>query len=279
MELNEQSYYGVEMSMKYVSVSQYKAFCGTANKVPCEAAALAEAQGKITHKPTQSMLVGSFVDAALTDDIERFKAEHQEILVSRGERKGELKSEFAQAEIMIERARRDSKFMAFLDGEHQKILTGDVANVPFKIKIDALPELHGKPVAIVDLKTVKGMHEVFRVKDSGEFISWIENWGYDLQGACYQEIYYQNYGVRLPFYLAAISKDKDSFGEAHPRIKVIQIPQKVMDERLVEVKNNIGNIQAIKNGEIDPVCCGKCDFCADTLPCEVISMDELMLEV
>ena len=277
--MTEDSYYSLEMNMKYVSVSQFKSFCGTPSRPACEAAALAEVRGEITHEPTTSMKVGSYVDAALTDDLEKYKAEHPEILVTRGDRKGELKSEFLQAEVMIERAKKDDKFMAFLDGEHQKILTGEINSVPFKIRIDALPELEGKPVAIVDLKTVKSMHETFRVRDSGEFITWIENWNYDLQGACYQEIYYQNFGVKLPFYIAAISKDKDGFGDAHPRIKVIQIPQQVMDARLIEVKNKIQNIQALKSGEIEPVACGKCDYCADTLPCEVISMDELLLEV
>ena len=113
--------------------------------------------------------------------------------------------------------------------------------------------------------------------DSGEFITWVEKWQYDLQGAVYQCIYEQNTGVKLPFYIAAISKDKDSAGVAHPRLKIIQIPQTKLDERLVEVKQNIGKIQMIKDGEIDPVACGHCDYCADTLPCDIITMDELIL--
>jgi hypothetical protein len=94
----------------------------------------------------------------------------------------------------------------------------------------------------------------------------------------YQEIFYQNTGLKLPFYLAAVSKDKTD-NVPHPRLKVIQIPQTKLDERMVEVKRNIGKIQALKEGKIEPINCGHCDFCADTLPCEVISMDELMLEV
>jgi hypothetical protein len=52
-----------------------------------------------------------------------------------------------------------------------------------------------------------------------------------------------------------------------------------MDERMAEVKANIWKIQALKNGEIKPIHCKKCDYCADTLPCEVISLDELLLEL
>ena len=277
--LNEKTYYSQEMNMKYMSVSQYKLFSDPYNN-KCEAAALAEIKGEWTRPVTKSLLLGSYVDEALTGDLEKFKAEHPELFVSRGERKGELKADFLQAEQMVARAKRDRTFMAYVTGGvHQAIYTGNLGNVEWKIKIDHIAFNNGKPVALVDLKTVKSMYETFYVKDSGEHLNFIERWSYDLQGSVYQFIYEQNTGVKLPFYIAAISKDKDSEGVAHPRLKIIQIPQTKMDERLVEVKNNIGKIQAIKRGEIQPINCGVCDYCADTLPCEVISMDELLLEV
>ena len=281
LELNEQNYYTPEMNMRYVSVSQYKRFCGNPyDNDTCEAAALAEVKGEIERPMTTSLLVGSYVDEALTGDLERFKREHPEIICTRGERKGELKADYAQADAMIERARRDETFMAYVDGgEHQVIMTGEIEGVPVKIKIDHIAYLNGEPVALVDLKTVKSMHETFRAKDSGEYMTWVERWNYDLQAAVYQCIYEQNTGKKLPFYIAAVSKDKDNSGAAHPRLKIIQIPQSKMDERLTEVKTNIWKIDALKKGEIEPVHCGHCDYCADNLPCEVISMDQLILEV
>ena len=272
-------YYSQEMNMKYVSVSQIKSFCGTSYAPSCEAAALAELRGEIKHEPTTSMLVGSYVDAFFSGELDSFKAEHPEILLTRGDRKGELKSDFIQAERMIERAQKDPTFMAYCSGRTQEILTGEIGGVPFKARLDFVPEKNGKPVAIVDLKTVKSMSETFYIKDSGEHISWLERWNYDAQGAAYQALFEQNYGVKLPFYIAAISKDKDVYGEPHPRIKVIEVPQMKMDERLEELKRNAKRVQAIKNGEIEPIHCGRCSYCADTLPCEVISMDELLLDV
>ena len=277
--LDSENYYSVEANMRYVSVSQYKKFAGSVYiNDYCEAAALAEAKGEIERPTTTALLIGSYVDEALTGDLDKFKAEHPEVFVSKGDRKGELKSDYLQAETMIARARKDPTFMAYVDGGvHQAIYTGQIEGVDVKIKIDHIPYLHGKPVALVDLKTVRSMEETFRVPDSGEFITWVEKWQYDLQGAVYQCIYEQNTGVKLPFYIAAILKDKDSAGVAHPRLKIIQIPQTKLDERLVEVKQNIGKIQMIKDGEIDPVACGHCDYCADTLPCDIITMDELIL--
>ena len=277
-ELNEQNYYSKEMDMKYVSSSQYKLFFNPYNDC-CEAAAIAQIKGEWERPITDSLLMGSYVDEALTGDLEKFKAEHPELYSTRGETKGKLLAKYVQAEKMVERAKKDKLFMAYVTGGvHQAIYTGEINGVPVKIKIDHIAYKDGKPVALVDLKTVKSMHETFYVKDSGEHLSFIERWNYDLQAALYQCIYEQNTGLKLPFYIAAISKDKTD-NVPHPRLKVIQIPQTKMDERMAEIKNNIGKIQALKNGDMQPISCGKCDYCADTLPCEVISMDELLLEV
>ena len=277
-ELTEENYYSKEMNMKYVSASQYKMFFNP-YKDCCEAAALAEIKGEFVRPETDALLIGKYVDEALTGDLEQFKKLHPEMISTKGELKGELKATFKQAEKMLSRARSDALFMNYVaGGMHQVIMTGLIENVPVKIKIDHVAYKSGNPVAIVDLKTVKSMYETFFVKDSGEHLTWVERWHYDLQGAIYQEIYRQNTGLKLPFYLAAISKDKTD-NIPHPRLKIIQIPQIKLDERLVEVKRNIGKIQAIKEGKMQPINCGKCDYCADTLPCEVISMDELLLEV
>lgn len=279
MELNENNYFSPEMEMKYVSSSQYKKFFNPYNEC-CEASALAEIKGEIERPKSISLMIGSYVDEALTGNLMKFIEENPDIFVSRGDRKGLLKKDYIQAEAMVARARRDPTFMAYISGgEHQLIMTGKISNVPVKIKIDNVAYKNERPVALVDLKTVKSMYESFYVKDSGEHLNFVERWHYDLQGAIYQEIYFQNTGLKLPFYIAAISKDKDSAGVAHPRLKIIQIPQVKLDERLTEVKNNIPKIQALKKGDIQPIHCGKCDYCADTLPCEVISMDELLLSV
>lgn len=277
-ELNENNYYSVEMNMKYVSASQYKLFFNP-YKNCCEAAALAEIKGEFVRPETDALLIGKYVDEALTGDLDQFKKQHPEMISTKGESKGELKATFKQAEKMLSRAKADELFMNYVvGGKHQVIMTGFIENVPVKIKIDHVAYKNNNPVAIVDLKTVKSMHETFFVKDSGEHLTWIERWHYDLQGAMYQEIYRQNTDLKLPFYLAAISKDKTD-NVPHPRLKIIQIPQIKLDERMVEVKRNIWKVQAIKEGKIKPIHCRKCDYCADTLPCEVISMDELLLEV
>lgn len=203
-----------------------------------------------------------------------FSAQHPEIFSSRGKTAGELKSEYKQASIMIDRAVKDPVFMQYMAGDKQVIMTGEIEGVPVKIKIDSADGRR-----ITDLKTVKSITETFYAKDLGQRLNFCEWWGYDLQAAVYREIYRQNTGDLLPFYICAVSKDKTD-NIPHPRIKVIEVPPLMMDEKLAEVKNNIVKIQRIKDGDIEPLRCEVCDYCADTEILDgPVSMDMLMGEI
>lgn len=274
MVLTPENYYSREANMQYVSVSQYKDFNGTTGKAGCEACAMAKIRGEVEEVSTTPLLVGSYVDAYFEGTLPTFSAQHTEIFSSRGKTAGELKSEFKQASVMIDRAVKDPVFMRYMDGDKQVIMTGEIEGVPVKIKIDSTDGRR-----ITDLKTVKSITEIFYAKDLGQRLNFIEWWGYDLQAAVYREIYRQNTGDLLPFYICAISKDKTD-NIPHPRIKVIEIPPMRMDEKLSEVKSNIVRIQHIKEGDREPLRCEVCDYCADTEVLDVpISMDMLMGEI
>lgn len=271
--LTSENYYSVEANKKYVSVSQYKDFCGSIGKRGCECFALAKMRGEIEEVATTPLMVGSYVDAYFEGTLPTFAAQHPEIYSSRGKTAGELKAEYKQASSMIDRAEQDPLFMQYMAGKKQVIMTGEIEGVPVKIKIDSTDGRR-----LTDLKTVKSINETFYVKDSGERVSFVEWWNYDLQAAVYQEIYRQNTGEVLPFYICAISKDKTD-NIPHPRIAVIELQPMILQERLIEVKQNITHIQDLKTGVIDPIPCEKCDWCADHLPLQgVISSDQLMAE-
>ena len=271
--LTSENYYSVEANKKYVSVSQYKDFCGSIGRRGCECFALAKMRGEIEEVATTPLMVGSYVDAYFEGTLPTFAAQHPEIYSSRGKTAGELKAEYKQASSMIDRAEQDPLFMQYMAGKKQVIMTGEIEGVPVKIKIDSTDGRR-----LTDLKTVKSINETFYVKDSGERVSFVEWWNYDLQAAVYQEIYRQNTGEVLPFYICAISKDKTD-NIPHPRIAVIELQPMILQERLIEVKQNITHIQDLKTGVIDPIPCEKCDWCADHLPLQgVISSDQLMAE-
>ncbi len=272
--LTEENYHTPEANMEYVSHSQIIDFFGTLGRKGCECKGLAKAKGEWFEPMTTALIVGSYVDAALTGDLDRFIADHPEIISSRGATKGELKTDYQNANIMIERAKRESLFMKYLDGDKQRIMTGEICGVPVKIKIDSTDDKR-----ITDLKTCKNISDVFYAKDLDQHLNVCEYWGWDIEAALYTEVYYQNTGKRLPFYLDAITKETEN-GVLHPRVAVIQITDAMISSGMKFIESNIRKIQQIKTGEIEPIPCQVCSWCADNLPLtEVISSDELLLDV
>ena len=196
-----------------------------------------------------AMLVGSYVDAHFEGSLPIFKAQHPEIFT----KSGDLKADYRHAETMIQRAERDEYFMKFLTGQKQVIMTGEIGGIPWKARIDCL--VPGK--CIVDLKTVRSIQDLDYKKDIG-YMTFVDAWGYDIQGAIYQEIVRQNTGEKLPFFIAAISKEKT------PDIDILYVDDEQMEGALEKVISNIPQIIAWKSAKEDPPRCEKCDYCKHT---------------
>lgn len=241
MRLTKKNYFGKRANMEYMSVSQFKAFS------KCQHTALAELKGKYQREITTALLVGSYVDAYFEGELFKFIREHPEIL----KKDCTLKAEYVKAEEIIDRIRQDELFMEYISGKSQVIMTGDINGVAVKIKIDSLHD-----DKIVDLKIVKDFESVYDSERGS--LPWWEYWGYDLQGAVYQEIVRQNTGLTLPFYLAAATKEKTT------DIDIWHIPQGHLDFALENFKENVFLYDAIKKGVIEPERCEKCDFCKAT---------------
>ena len=238
--LCEENYFDIENEKKYCGSSQIKSF------MDCEARTMAKINGEWTEETTTSLLVGSYVDAAVSGTLDIFKAKHPEIL----KKDGTLKSEYIKADYILNRIERDELFMKYISGDHQTIMTGEIANVPIKIKIDS----YFPDKAIVDLKCVKDFEPVWNNKTKTRE-NFIDYWKYTLQGALYQEIVRQNTGKRLPFYIAAVTKENE------PDIVVAGIPDEVLDIELEKIKEILPKIKMIKDGILEPTRCEKCDYC------------------
>jgi hypothetical protein len=174
---------------------------------------------------------------------------------SRGPTKGQLKAAYQKANDMIARVRQDADnggvFLRYLDGDHQAVFTGEINGFAFKAKLDCLGDGW-----ICDLKTCESITKKHYADGWWNFIDY---WGYPLQGAIYQELVYQNTGKKLPFYIAAISK------EPSPDIGIFRIPQECLDIAMRELdKETLTRIDALKRGEIEPERCELCDYCRST---------------
>lgn len=241
MRLNSLNYFSPVMNRRYMSVSQFKAF------QDCPACALAEINGKYTREKTMAMLVGSYVDAYFDGTMRAFRIQHPEIF--KGD--GSLKSEFIKADEIIQRIRRDRMFMRYTGGQKQVIMTGRICGVDVKIMIDSL-----LPDRIVDRKIMRDFQSVY-VRDRGR-LPWWAAWRYDLQGAVYQEVVFQNTGKRLPFCLAAATK------ETVPDLDILNIGQRDLDLAMGVFTRDVMTYDAMKLGIIQPQRCGSCDYCKET---------------
>lgn len=241
MKLTQENYFSKEMNQRFFSVSQFKAF------ERCPASALAELTGEYEREKTTSLLVGSYVDAFFEGTLEQFIMHNPEIF----RRDGTLKAEYIQAEAIINRIQRDKLFMEYMSGEKQVIMTGEICGVPVKIKVDSL-----LPDKIVDLKIMRDFANLW--DDEKGSLPYFEAWGYDLQGAVYQEIVRQNTGKKLPFYLAAATKEKT------PDIDIVHLNPKSLDFAFDRFKANVELYDAIKQGIIEPERCEKCPYCKET---------------
>ena len=243
MILTNDNYYSADANAAYWSVSLFKAFD------KCEASGLAQVRGQYERETTTALLVGSYVDAYYSgkDEFLTFQSEHPEIYSSRS---GQLKAEFKQAQELIMRIDRDPLMSEFLKGDKQVIRTGRLFDVDWKIKMDVY---NGE--RIVDLKVIKDFEPLY--KEGFGRVSWIEFWGYDIQGAIYQKVEQISSGrdKPLPFYIVAVTKEKV------PDIAVIQIPQYVLDTAIKVVESKIDRFDLVKNGDIEPIRCEKCEYC------------------
>lgn len=251
MILTTDNYYSNEANKHYLSVSQYKDFQGTYGKVGCEEYALAKINGSWVEDMEESdaLMVGSYVDAYFEGTIEDFKRQHPCIL----KKDKTLMAKYEKANQIIERCERDKKFMQMMSGEKQIIMTAYLFGAEWKIKIDS----YHAGRCIVDLKTCQSIRKEFYHADIGH-INFLAEWGYYIQGAVYQEVVRINTGVKLPFYIAAVSKEKVT------DIEIIQCEQSLLDEALIEVERNTPYILQLKSGEIEPMRCGGCDYCKFT---------------
>lgn len=249
MKLTNRNYYSRKANKLYLSVSQYKDFCGTMGKPGCEYTALAKLKGIYKPEPTKAMVMGSYIDAAYEGTLKRFIENTPQIF----NKNGTLKAEFVKAQQAYDRTQQDELFKLYMSGLKQVIMTANIFGVDWKIKIDS----YFPDKCIVDLKYIKDIYERCYVKDFGH-VNFIEYWGYDLQLAIYQLVVEANTGKKLPCYIAAVDKKET------PNLEIIKIEQEQLDAALLGIQSNIQRIQELKNGKIKPDKCYECDYCIQT---------------
>lgn len=261
MILSTENYYSREANTEYMSVSQFKDFDR------CPAAALAELRGEYAPAASPAMLVGGYVDAWFSGELPLFQAQHPEIF----RRDGTLKSEYCKAQDIIARMEADELFSLLMSGAKQVIVTGEIAGVPFKGKVDSLLDAAACRVlvrrfpeteavlgalprgAIVDQKVMRDLGPVWS-QEEGRKLPFVEAYGYDIQGAVYRALE----GHNLPVVLAVGTKENE------PDLAALSVSDADLTSALYQVEDRAPYYQKIKLGEIKPRRCERCDYCRRT---------------
>lgn len=236
MRLTRKNYHLIKANTAFMSASQFKAF------MECPARAVAEIKGEYRMQ-SDAFLQGAFLDAYFEKRTDEFRAEHPEMF----KKDGTLLQKFEKVNEAISVIEADPVMRKLCRGKQQKIMTGVIGGVPFKIMIDSL---HADKT--VDRKYMRDFADVWK---DGERMPWWRAYGYQYQAAIYQEIRRQNEGKRVPFDLVAISKETVS-DKAWVRFS---------DEYLCNVldivENNAPLFQAMKDGLVEAKGCGECEYC------------------
>lgn len=238
MKLTKTNYYSPKADQEYMSYSQFKQF----DECPAKAMAILKGEWKIEN--TDSMMVGSYVDSWLDGELDKFTAENPEIFNSRT---GELKAQFKQAEDLCEIIKKDEYLYDQLKGKRQQIITGTIAGVKFKGKIDSL-----KKDYIVDGKVLKDVEDIWK---DGQKLPFYKAQRYDLQAIIYKTLYEQQTGKDLPFRLAVVTKEKT------PDKRVFEFQNQSLQDALQEIICKAPVFDLMKKGEETIYSCGCCDYC------------------
>jgi len=249
LQLTTQNYHSNEANQQYMSVSQYKDFMN------CEARAMARLHGW-REPESDALLIGSYVHAHFEGTLEQFKDEHPELISSRGPTKGELKSDYLKANIMIEAIEKDEFCMFVLQGQKEILIQADMFGVTWKAKLDVYAPDQDR---IADLKTVKSIREKVWDPNYG-YVSFVEGYGYIIQMAVYTELErrYTNRDRWLEPLIVAVSK------EDVPDKEIISFDEHRLKYELEIVERNMPRILDVKQGIQPPKRCDKCRYCRET---------------
>ena len=260
MELTRENYFSQEAQMAYMGSSQFKDF------LSCEAAALAKIRGQYKPPASRSMLVGSYVDAWYSGELPDFTERHPDMF----KKDRTLKADFLAANAIIDRMQADRLYSLLMSGEKQVIRIGEIAGVPFKIKIDSLLDaaacrqiveefpdaalaLGFGDGAIVDQKVMRDLGDVWSDEER-RMVPFAQAWGYDIQGAIYQAVE----GHMMPFLLAVGTREEPA------DLAALYIPDDALRAKLYEVEDLAPRFQAIKEGREEPRRCERCPWCRAT---------------
>lgn len=254
IKLTKSNYYSHDTDFQYMSFSVFRDF------EQCEAATLAKLKGdwEPSSNP-EPLLVGNYVHSYFESPEahqEFVEANKSEMISTRGKTKGQLKSSYKVADDMIKALSDDDFFnYVYMPGEKEVIVTGELFGHQWKGKIDSLCLDRGY---FCDLKTVDDFHKGHWNPELRQKVNFVEDRGYHMQAAIYQELIRQTFDVDCQPYIFGVSKQPIPDKIA---ISFDGDGQFLMQSALEKIKTDQDRFWRVLMGEEPPKACGKCEYC------------------
>lgn len=264
ISLNKNNYYDSSTDLIYQSPTFFKKF------LACEAETMAEIKGDWKPKPAakgkDNLIQGNYLHSYFEshEAHEKFLKEHHGDIYKS---KSAMYASFDQVDRMIDCLESDPSFSSMYQGDKESIVTGRIGETLWKGKIDCLNLDKGY---FIDLKTTKSITKHDWNEEQRTKLNFVYNYNYQLQMAVYQELILQTLGVWCTPYIVAVSK------EDPPDKEMLSIPEYRLSEALDLIEQKQPHIDQVRRGEVEPVRCGKCDYCRATKVLDkIVSTDDL----
>lgn len=256
MILTESNYFSREADMKYLSVSQYKTFVNE-----CEAKGLALAKKEYGNYDKMVFLLGNYFHAWAEGKLEEFIEKNSSKIMMKS--KKDKLAQFREVDEIIKRLENNpTQYKRILDiirnknNKKEQIFTGKLFENEWKIKIDVYNPINGY---FCDFKLVKSINDKFYNIFKNKYENFILHYGYDIQMYIYSQIekIANNREKILTPIIACITKENPIDTSLFIGFEDIFDNQEFIDI----IKLNSDRIVSIKNGDIEPMYCDKCDYC------------------
>lgn len=243
--LTKENYHSIESDLRYFSVSQFKSF------IECESRTLAELSGDYKRPHSNALLVGSYTHAAFESDeaFQKFFEENSDVIFKA---RGGKYADFKKADEMIEVIKNDPFAMYAMEGDKEEIYTAHLFGADWKIKVDSIN--HNRKT-FSDLKTTQELQKRYWSDKYEGWVSFAEQWDYVLQMAIYRRVLQEATGYTYTPYIVAVTKEEP------PNKAVIHFDESRFDFEYDFAEMKMERLRDVKSGEIDPIQCGKCNYC------------------
>lgn len=269
MILDRKNYFSPEAESLYLGSSSYKAF--DVFHGGCEAKELAKLKGEWQEESKDAFLLGSYVHSWNSGDLQEFIMDHPEMF----KKNGEIYAKYELGDTMINTLKNDKMVQKIREGaEMERIFTGAIGGVAFKIQVDILNIEKGY---FADIKTTKNLQEIYYNTNKKCRETFIDKYDYYSQFAIYAEILRQNLGMVEGEYLEpyVIVVDKQTI----PDHTIIDMGTGFIKDKLEEMKERLPRIMSVRKGENEAFKCGKCDYCKSKKQAKIITLDEYKEEL